>query len=147
MNNASVPIYQTPSLNGLRVLIVDNNPDCVELIRVILQEFSILVKVATSAREALEVLANWQVDVLISEIAMPSEDGYSLIRKIRIVEERQNLKLLPAIALTASVTEKVCDEALSSGFQVYAEKPIEPDELVANVTYLARTIEEMALAS
>lgn len=137
MNNAFVPVYQPSSLNGLRVLIVDNNPDFVELIRIILQEFSILVKVATSVKEALEVFLNWQADVLISEIAMPGEDGYFLIQQIRILEERQNLKFLPAIALTAYITEERCNEALSSGFQVYAEKPIELDELVANVAYLA----------
>lgn len=137
MNLASVSAYQCPSLNGLRVLIVDNNRDCIELIRILLEEFSVLVKIATSVKEALELLTHWEADVLISDIAIPGEDGYSLIRKIRILEKWNHLKPLPAIAMTAYISEEGYSQALESGYQVYAEKPFDLDELVTTVAHLA----------
>jgi two-component system, OmpR family, response regulator len=140
MNNASVCVYQSPSLAGLRVLIVDNNRDCSELVKFILEEFSVVVKIATSVREALEVLAGREIDVLISDIAMPGEDGYSLIRKIRSSERCKHLRSLPAIAMTAFITDDGCSLALKSGFQVYTEKPFDVNELVTTVAHLATPI-------
>lgn len=109
---------------------VDSNSDWVELIIIILQEFSISVEVATSVPEALSILANRQIDCLISEIAIPSDDGYSLIRQLRSFEKCQNLKPIPAIALTSFILPEGCNLALKAGFQVYATKPIYLEDLL-----------------
>ncbi|MEC4812207.1 MAG: response regulator [Scytonema sp. PMC 1069.18] len=139
-NNSSVCAYQRPSLAGLRVLVVDNNRDCSELIKFLLEEFSVVVKIATTVKEALEVLAHRETDVLISDIAMPGEDGYSLIRKIRSSERCEYLKRLPAIAMTAFITDNGCSLALESGFQVYTEKPFDMNKLVTTVATLAAPV-------
>ncbi len=78
--------YQNPSLTDLKVLVVDDNKDYLELLKFVLEDFSLVVRIATSVKAALKVLANWEPDVLISDIAMPYEDGYSLIRQIRNLE-------------------------------------------------------------
>ncbi|MBD2195893.1 MULTISPECIES: response regulator [Calothrix] len=124
------------SLNGLKLLLVDTNSDFVDLIKIIFQEFSISVEVATSVSEALSILANGQVDCLISEIAFPREDGYSLMRKLRSFEKGQNLKPIPAIALTSFILPKGCDVALKAGFQIYATKPINLDDLLDYIAYV-----------
>lgn len=135
MTASAVFPYQRPSLNGLRVLVVDNNRDCVELIKTILEEFSILVKIATSVKEALDLLKRQKADILISELAMPGEDGYSLIHKVRLCS---NLEHIKAIAMTAYTAESGCNRALASGFQAYTEKPFDLDELVTTVAHLAK---------
>ncbi|MFL9458344.1 response regulator [Tolypothrix bouteillei VB521301_2] len=89
---------------------------------------------ATSVKEALELLKLQKADILISELAMPGEDGYSLIQKVRLCS---NLKCLKAIAITAYTTDSGCSQALASGYQAYTEKPFDLDELVATVADLA----------
>lgn len=126
------------SLNGLQVLVVDDNADCRDLLKFLLEEFFAVVKIAKSVQEALLVLGQWQPDVLISSIAMPGEDGYSLMRKIRILEERQQTKPpLAAIAITTWITEETYIQALDAGFSMYAEKPLNLNALLASVNYLA----------
>lgn len=142
--NSIAYVDQFSCLDGLRVLVVDNNADCREFFRLVLESFSAVVKLAASAREALEVLRRWKPDVLISDIAMPDEDGYSLIRQIRILQ--QGVMQLPAIAITAWITDEGRAKAIDSGFSVYAEKPIDPDELAAVVAHLGGR-KQMALVS
>lgn len=132
----SIPTRHDSSLSGLRVLVVDNNDDCLELIKIILELHSVLVMMARTVREALEVLGRWKPDVLISDIAMPDEDGYSLIRQIRISKDEW-MQRLPAIAMTAWVTQEGRTLAFESGFSVYVAKPFDPDALVAVIAHLA----------
>ncbi|GAA6618968.1 response regulator [Scytonema sp. NUACC26] len=127
--------YQKSSLNNLRVLVVDDNNDSLELIKIILEIHSVLVKVTNSVREALLLLAQWNPDVLISDIVMPNDDGYSLIRQIRISKDKW-IQQLPAIAITACVTEEGRKLAFESGFSVFAEKPFDPDALIAIIAHL-----------
>ncbi|MDZ8051574.1 MAG: response regulator [Aulosira sp. ZfuVER01] len=123
------------SLDGLRVLLVDDNEDSLILTTFILENNGLQVKTATSVLIALENIKQLKFDILISDIAMPEVDGYSLIRKIRdssISEQRE----IPAIALTALSSDESRSMALASGFQSYVNKPVEPTVLLAEIKRL-----------
>ncbi|MCA1601660.1 MAG: response regulator, partial [Acidobacteria bacterium] len=126
-----------PELNGLRVLVVDDEADTCELLQVILEGCGAQVKTARSAAAALEAVADEVFDVLISDIGMPDEDGYSLIAKVRALGKERGGKVPAAAALTAYVGEKDRIRVLQSGFQTHVPKPISPSELVAVVANLA----------
>lgn len=132
----TISAYQNPFLGGLRVLVVDNNADNLELIKVILEDFSMLVMVAATVGEALKTLVGWKPDVLISDIALPDGDGYSLMRSVRILEKCEQRHQLAAIALTAWTVENGRALALDAGFCEYKLKPFDPNELVSVVAEL-----------
>jgi len=125
-----------PSLVGMRALFVDDEADAREIITMILAECGADVRTASSATEALTACDEWRPDVLISDIGMPGEDGYTLIKKLR---EREVLHggHIPAIALTAYARREDRLRALSVGYEHHIPKPIEPDELLAVVASLA----------
>ncbi len=124
-----------PALSGLRVLAVDDNADHLELVKIILEEYSVEVTTVAEPAEALDAIARLKPDVLISDIVMPNEDGYSLIRKVRNLPPEKG-GAIPAIALTAFTTEEEHILALKAGFSMYISKPIEPNFLVAVVASL-----------
>jgi len=124
-----------PALDGLRVLVVDDEPDAVEIITAVLTACRAEVSAAASAAEALEVLRAWRPDVLVSDIGMPEVDGYELIRRVRAIESEAGR--IPAAALTAYVRDGDRRSALEAGFQVHLPKPVEPAELVRVVAGLA----------
>ena len=124
------------SLEGVRVLLVDDDRDNLQLISTMLSSGRAKVHTATSAAEALEALEWFKPDVLVSDLAMPSEDGYSLIRKIRAME---NTKHIPALALTAYVRIEDRTRALAAGFNMFVPKPVEPNELISAIANLAET--------
>lgn len=126
-----------PQLDRLRVMVVDDEADTRDLLRAILESCGSEVVTAASAAEALEMLERWKPDVLISDIGMPGEDGYSLIGKVRALEA-QHGGLVPAIALTAYARVEDRVRALTAGFHVHVPKPIEPVELIAVVASLAK---------
>ncbi|BAZ13256.1 multi-sensor hybrid histidine kinase [Calothrix sp. NIES-4071] len=123
-------------LNGLRVLLVDDNVDNLEIVGIILKEFSMSVMAATSAKQAREILMKWIPDILISDIAMPDEDGYSFIRSVRNLKD-EKIKYIPAIALTSVDLEEWRILAFESGFQMYQVKPIDFNILVTLIAQLA----------
>ncbi|NJM69392.1 MAG: response regulator [Scytonema sp. RU_4_4] len=123
------------TLNDLQILVVDDDADTLILITIILEDYGIQVKTATSASEALEVIRHFELDLLIIDIAMPEEDGYSLICKVRALENTQKRKM-PAIALTALDTEEARQLAFKSGFQNYLIKPFDSSELVTQIAKL-----------
>jgi CheY-like chemotaxis protein len=133
-------------LNGLRVLVVDDNVDTLELVTIILGEYGTEVITAASATEAIEAItqgarsasAQLKPNILISDIAMPGVDGYSLIRKVRTLSSERGGQI-PAIALTAYASEEERTRILDAGFQMHIPKPVEPSELVAVVAKLAQT--------
>jgi len=125
-----------PSLDGLRLLIVDDEPDFRELVTLMLKQYGAVVKAAGSAVEALEVLEHWKPDVLIADIGMPGEDGYGLIRKVRALSPERGGST-PTVALTAYTREEDRLHALSAGYQVHLAKPITGAELAAAVANLA----------
>lgn len=124
-------------LEGLRVLAVDHDPDNLELIKVILEQCHAQVIPAASASEALQVFRWCKPDILISGIAMPIEDGYSLIRQVRNLALQ--VRHIPAIALTTVASLEVRTLALNAGFSTTIMKPFDPDELVAVASKLALT--------
>ncbi|MEW6272868.1 MAG: CHASE domain-containing protein, partial [Thermodesulfobacteriota bacterium] len=126
-----------PPLAGLRVLVVDDDGETRELIKVILEEFGAEVCAVASVTRALDALARLRPDVLVSDIAMPERDGYDLIRHVRGLRDEEGGKI-PALALTAFARSEDCRRALLAGFQMHAAKPVEPDELVSMVAALAR---------
>jgi signal transduction histidine kinase len=132
-------IGELPSLEGISVLIVDNEPDARALMRTVLEETGASVAEAETAQMALESIMRSPPDVLLSDIAMPGEDGYALIRKVRALESPA--RMLPAAAFTASATAADRARALLAGFQAHIPKPVEPSELAAVVAALAgRTV-------
>jgi CheY-like chemotaxis protein/anti-sigma regulatory factor (Ser/Thr protein kinase) len=126
-----------PELINLRVLVVDDETDTCELLQAILEGCGAQVKTAGSVAAALEAVAEEVFDVLISDIGMPDEDGYSLIVKVRALNKEQGGKIPAAAALTAYVREEDRIRVLRSGFQIHVPKPISPGELVAIVANLA----------
>lgn len=127
-----------PSLAGVRVLIVDDEPDIRQLFRIVLEEYGVEVTEAGSAREALSILTAKPsgFDVLLSDIGLPVEDGYALIREVRLLGSEAGGQI-PCAALTAYAGEAEEAEALSAGFQVHITKPIEPTQLVSVVASLS----------
>ncbi|NDJ20184.1 response regulator [Nostoc sp. B(2019)] len=137
INHSEEKFHHLTSLDHLQVLLVEDNPDTRELIAFILEQSGANVTAVGSVNEALETLAQFKPDVLLSDIGMPEEDGYSLIRKIRAQETGQKQKL-PAIALTAFARDEERILILQAGFQAHISKPVEPDELVTIVTNIAK---------
>ncbi|MEH2037319.1 PAS domain-containing hybrid sensor histidine kinase/response regulator [Nostoc sp.] len=137
IKESKVKVDNLSILNGLQILVVDDNADTRELIAFILEQSGGRVRAVSSVGEALEALERLKPDVLVSDIGMPDEDGYSLIRKVRAQESEQGEKIL-AVALTAFARDEEHRLALQAGFQVHVSKPIEPEELVAVVANLAK---------
>ncbi|MFQ4141976.1 response regulator [Chlorogloeopsis sp. ULAP02] len=120
-------------LNHLRLLVVDDDADTLELIRFIFEQYNAQVSSTVSTNEAFQVIRLWKPDILISDIAMPIEDGYAFIRKVRNLKQEEGQ--IPAIALTALATQEPL--ALNAGFSTYMVKPFNPDDLVKLVSKLA----------
>lgn len=125
------------SLKGLRVLLVDDEADTREVIKVALEEWGAEVTAVESAIAAFQTLEDWQPDVLVSDIGMPEEDGYALIRKIRMRDSQAGGKI-PAVALTAYASDRDRAFAMAAGFQRHIPKPVEPSKLADAIAQLAR---------
>jgi signal transduction histidine kinase/ActR/RegA family two-component response regulator len=125
------------SLKDLRLLIVDDESDARELLKLMLEHCRAKVETAASAIEAFEKLKHNKFDVLISDIAMPGEDGYWLITKIRQLPNDLGGRI-PAIAVTAHARKKDRKYSLSKGFDFFLAKPFEPDELLTLIVELVR---------
>ena len=125
-----------PSLDGVCVLVVDDEKDAREVIVAILEQRGALTFEAASVEEALVRLAEERPDVLLSDIGLPEEDGYSLMRRIRALP-RERGGGIPAAALTAYARTEDRMQALLAGFQIHVPKPVQPAELIAVVSSLA----------
>jgi PAS domain S-box-containing protein len=122
-------------LQGISVLVVDDEPDARSLVKHVLEECGALVRTASSATEAFELFQSQQPGVLVSDIGMPGDDGYSLIRWIRSLEKEKG-GTTPALALTAYARPEDRMKAVRAGFQLHVVKPVEPAELVTMVASL-----------
>lgn len=132
----SAPTFNNSSiLKGKRVLVVDDEVDARDFYTTVLEDCGASVTAVASVSDALEALRRQRPDVLLSDIGMPIEDGYALIRQVRALESEQGGRL-PAIALTAYAMEVDRQQALAAGFQKHLPKPIEPEELVTVVAHL-----------
>ena len=135
-------------LDGIKVLVVDDELDARELLRQILEEHGAAVLTAASTAEALAIAETTSIGLLISDLGMPGEDGYDLIRKIRELPPECGGRV-PAIALTAYARSEDRTQALIAGFQMHLAKPVESKELLATVTSLsgrASTLKAFAAA-
>ncbi len=126
----------TPSLDGMAVLVVDDDEESREVVAAHLTSRHATVGTAASAKEAFEMLQRQHFDVLLADVAMPGEDGYSLIRKVRSLGAR--LASIPAAALTALARDEDRQQALNAGFQLHLSKPIDSRSLIAAVASLGR---------
>ncbi|HEY9597371.1 MAG TPA: response regulator [Cyanophyceae cyanobacterium] len=124
-----------PSLQGLRMLVVDNNIDSCDLITLLLEPYGVEVRTAFLVQPALEVLVQWQPDILVSEIALPEEDGFALIRQVRTLTVARGKEVL-ALAVTGYVTEEMQKHTLSAGFDCWFTKPLDFDEFLAVLSCL-----------
>lgn len=129
-----------PDLTGLRVLVVDDEPDTLEFLCVALSQYGAQVRAATSSARALETFVEWKPDVLVSDLGMPDEDGFALIGKVRALAPEQGGHT-PAAALTAYVREEDRLRALAAGYQSHVAKPVDPKMLAAVVADLAKRVE------
>jgi len=118
--------------DGVRILVVDDEADSRDLISTILTRCGSEVRCSESAAEAIRAFAEWGPDLLLSDIGMPNEDGYSLIRKVRKLRSKR-AKKIPAIAITAYATDEDRLAALAAGFQVHLAKPVEPKSLLTSI--------------
>jgi signal transduction histidine kinase len=132
-------LVDPPTLTGLRVLVVDDDRDARELFTRALEQCDARVTAVASARAALAALERFKPHVLVSDIAMPEESGYVLIRKIRRLTPEQG-GTIPALALTAYASADDIKLALSAGFQAHVAKPVEAVELALAVGSLARSL-------
>jgi CheY-like chemotaxis protein len=146
---ASLPVSRVPAtaprrpdlvrpeaLNGMSILVVDDEEDARDLLRIVLESCGATVHDAGGVREALDKLNGERVDVLISDIGMPMEDGYSLIRAVRALPAKEKASI-PSIALTAFARNEDRTRALLAGFNVHMAKPVEPAELLLAVADLS----------
>src|SRR6266851_316705 len=128
--------YGAPKLNGLRVLIVDDEADALQIISTVIAQTGAEVKTCESAHEALQMLEEWRPDVLMSDIGMPGEDGYSLINKVRSLPAERGGQT-PAAAFTAYARDEDRNRALAAGYQMHLAKPVSSGQLVAMIARLA----------
>ncbi|HVE56049.1 MAG TPA: response regulator [Pyrinomonadaceae bacterium] len=123
-------------LSGIRVLIVDDDADTCEMLAVALNLLGAEAQASKSVQEAFVSIADWKPDILLTDINMPGEDGYSLINKLRSLTPDKGANI-PAIALTALARQEDSEQALSAGFQLHLAKPIDIEILAEAIVNLA----------
>ena len=129
------PLEPALNLNGIQILVVDDDNDTREFVTFVLEQSGARVVTAASAIAALERLTQSQPHLLLSDIGMPQMDGYMLIRQVRALPPEQGGKI-PAIALTAFAGQMNQQQALAAGFQMHLSKPVEPDHLISMIASL-----------
>jgi CheY-like chemotaxis protein len=130
------------SLRGRRVLAVDDDESTQELVATMLLMYGVSVRKADRASQAMSILSEWRPDVLLADIAMPGEDGYALVRRVRALPPP--LGSIPAVALTAYTDPQSVQTAFAAGFDAHLGKPLEPHVLadaLAKVLRLRRRTE------
>jgi CheY-like chemotaxis protein len=139
LSTAASRVECPPALEGVHVLVVDDEDDARELLSTLLGRCKVKVSLAASADEAIRTVQTARPDIVISDIGMPGEDGYALIKKLRALPPGEGGRT-PAVALTACARTEERTKALVSGFNMHVPKPVEPAELVAVLTSLAAVL-------
>ncbi|MBE8998726.1 response regulator [Nostoc sp. LEGE 12447] len=133
---------QSMSFKGLRLLVVDDDPDTRTLLTFLFELDGAEIITAASAGDAIEIMSFFKPDIFISDIYLPDENGCSLLMKVRNLEAKRGRKI-PAIALTASAFDEDRNRALLAGYDIYRCKPIDLDDLSSTVASLVM-LEEYA---
>jgi len=120
-------------IEGARIVVVDDDDASRRIMTKALTNAGAIVRECANASEALDTVTEWQPDILVSDLAMPNEDGYSLIRRIR-----ENGNNVPAVAITAYTRQEDQTKVRDAGFQRHVAKPFDPADLVQAVSELAR---------
>ena len=132
----SVPFDAPPPLNGLKILVVDDEADARLMLAAMLEQYGAEVKTSSSTGEALEMIERYKPDILVSDIGMPEEDGDVLIKKVRTMERERGGRI-PAVALTAYARAADRLRALTAGYNMHVPKPVEPTELAIVIASLS----------
>ena len=127
---------RSPSLAGLKILLVEDETDVREVLAIVLEKGGATVHAAASVKEALDTLRVASPDVIITDIGMPHEDGYVLMEKVRAFEPLRGSRI-PALALTGHVQSEDKERVIAAGFQMHLSKPVDPEDLHAAVARLA----------
>jgi signal transduction histidine kinase len=133
---ALLPSPPEPSLSGMKVLVVDDEADAREVVAMILERSGVKVTVAASASEALGIFKREQPDVIVADIGMPGEDGFSFLQRLRELPSQKSSQT-PAVALTAYASPQDRVRVLEAGFSQHVPKPVQPAELIAVIAGLA----------
>jgi CheY-like chemotaxis protein/anti-sigma regulatory factor (Ser/Thr protein kinase) len=139
--SAAAYLKDRHELVGLKILVVDDELDTVELLRFLFNETGAIVQTANSVEQGLQIFDSWQPDILVSDIGMPKIDGYEFIRIIR----DQRHSRIPAVALTAMARIDDRLKALTAGYQMHVSKPVEPVELISIVASLVGLVNRRPL--
>jgi CheY-like chemotaxis protein len=131
---------QPALLNGIRVFIVEDEPDTREFLERFLRAYGADVVAVSTATEALAILPRCEADILVSDIGLPGMDGYDLIQQVRRMEVK-HCGTIPAIALTAYARTEDRTRAFRAGYQAHLAKPVEPAELIATIASFAELID------
>jgi len=135
--SGTVPFDSPPDLEGIKVLAIDDEADARHLLQTVLEQCGAEVRTCASAAEVLAALAEYEPDILVSDIGMPEEDGYSLIKRVRTLEATRGRRI-PAVALTAYARVEDRLLALKAGYSMHVPKPVEPAELAVVIASLTR---------
>lgn len=122
-------------LKGLRVLVIDDEEDARELLTIALTQSGAEVRTAATVRAALDILGQWKPNVMVSDIGMPGEDGYDLIKTVRALESEHG-GTIPAVALTGYASAEDAARARAAGYETHMAKPVAPSDLVVAVASL-----------
>jgi signal transduction histidine kinase/response regulator RpfG family c-di-GMP phosphodiesterase len=128
---------EMPNLSGLKILIVDDDDEAGKLVALVLGQLGADARAVTSVAAAVKMLRSFPADIVVSDIAMPGEDGYALMRRLREIEPELG-RHIPTMALTAYGRPEDRSRILASGFQKYIQKPVEPVELARAIESLKR---------
>ena len=134
---ADDPLRREFDLSGLRVLVVDDEQDTLEIVSLLLRRYGATVRTSLSSRHALEVFNDWKPNVLISDVGMPGEDGFTFISKVRSLPPEAGGET-PALALTAYFREEDRLRSLAAGYEMHVKKPVEPFTLAEAVARLGK---------
>lgn len=128
---------QEQVFSGLKLLILDNNSDVRELFSFVFEDFGGEVICTSTAKGAMELLDNFSVDIIISELTLPEEDGYSFMRKVKS-HQMSNGKEIPAIAISSWLSKSAPEEAMLAGFDLFICKPVLLEDITEKISALVR---------
>jgi len=134
---AGTSVGPNARLAGLRVVVVDDDPDSLDMLSTLLRQQKAEVRMATSAAEALALVEDWLPHLVVADVEMPDEDGYSLVRRLRLLSPDRG-GTTPTVAVTAYGRVEDRIRSVAAGFDLHLPKPVEPAELIAVVANLAR---------